>query len=142
MAIENQEIAELVGRYFAACNAGDMQAAAQLDGKVGFGFRTTAWRGRLGVDTWVGMLKKWWDSLEYFRAELEELSTSSDGSVGFAWGFHGEKFKVKGRPDEQVRVRFSHVYKKDGDKWQCIMYHRDIQPFDEDGRYVPRFTTA
>jgi hypothetical protein len=46
-----------------------------------------------------------------------------------------EEFQEQGRPPERARVRFSKVLTKGPRGWQVLLYHRDIQPFSERGRY-------
>ena len=52
-----------------------------------------------------------------------------------------EAFQERGHPPERARVRFSKVLTRGPHGWQVLLYHRDIQPFTEDGRY-PRTLTA
>ena len=52
-----------------------------------------------------------------------------------------EEFQEKGRPPERARVRFSKVLTKGARGWQVLLYHRDIQPFNDDGSY-PRALTV
>jgi hypothetical protein len=51
-----------------------------------------------------------------------------------------EKWQEKGHLPEQARVRFSKVLTKGARGWQVLLYHRDIQPFTDEGRY-PRTLT-
>ena len=46
-----------------------------------------------------------------------------------------------GTPPERARVRFSKVLTRGPQGWQVRLYHRDIQPFADDGRY-PRALTV
>jgi ketosteroid isomerase-like protein len=144
MAVENKEIAEAVQRYLSTFSTGDMETFAKIEAAVvGFGFRTIGWRSRtrdLGVEAFVERAKKNRENFEVYHAEMEELNTSAEGNIGLAWGFWVERFKVKGRPPEEARVRFSFVFKKEADGWRMFMYHRDIQLFDKEGRYRTEFT--
>jgi hypothetical protein len=63
------------------------------------------------------------------------------GEVGLAWGVYLEQFQEQGHPPERARVRFSKVLTKGPRGWQVLLYHRDIQPFTDDGRY-PRSLTV
>ena len=142
MAIENKEIAEIVSRDVEAWNSRDWMAIAQIESNAaGFGFRSKGWRGRFeGIQAYAEFCKKAWAMMEHHRAELEELNTSAESNIGLAWGFWIERFKIKGRPPEQARVRFSFAFKKEADGWRMFMYHRDIQPFGSDGRYLTELT--
>ena len=79
-------------------------------------------------------------SLEYYDLELEEMHTAVYEDVVVAWGFHTEEFQHRGRDPESYRVRFSMtMLREDDGSLRTILSHRDIQPFGEQGRYVPRF---
>jgi ketosteroid isomerase-like protein len=79
--------------------------------------------------------------MDSYRLELEDLQTSVTGDIGLAWGVYIEEFQEKGRPPERARVRFSKVLTKGARGWQVLLYHRDIQPFNDDGSY-PRALTV
>jgi hypothetical protein len=79
--------------------------------------------------------------MEYYRVQLEDLQTSVTGDIGLAWGVFIEEFQEKGRPPERARVRFSQVLIKGARGWQVLLFHRDIQPFIEEGLY-PRTLTV
>ena len=96
-------------------------------GGVGYGFRT--FQPRAGPPDSI-------PSMEYWRVTLDELHTSVVGTIGLAWGVHTEEFEVKGQPPETVRVRFTNTLRWDGQRWENLLYHRDAQPFAEDGTYV------
>ena len=144
MSVENKEIAEAVQRYMSTFSSGDFETFTQIEAHVaGFGFRTIGWRSRtrdFDVKAHAERLKKNRDNLEYYHAEMEELNTSAEDKIGLAWGFWVERFKVRGQPPEQAHVRFSFLFKKEANGWRMFMYHRDIQPFDKDGRYLTEFT--
>lgn len=109
---------------------------------VGFGFRTLAPRGV--DDATAGyprpLLEAFFASMDYYNLRLDEIHTSVHGNVGVAWGFHTEEFRHRGRESEAYRVRFSFtvIRGEDGALTQLIS-HRDIQPFGDDGRYIPRY---
>lgn len=135
------EFASLVRARYAAWSAGDRKAITEAsDGfTIGFGFRTREARGsdpipkaaiRRAVD---GLL----DSMVYYRTDVEELHTRAFGNVVVAWGFHTEDFQVRGRAPERIRVRFSTTAIKTADGWRELIGHRDAQPFDERGIYLP-----
>ena len=52
-----------------------------------------------------------------------------------------EELQEKGRPPERARVRFSMVLTKGVRGWQVLLYHKDIQPFNDEGAY-PRALTV
>ncbi len=105
----------------------------------GFGFRTKAVRthNNLADDVRRQRLEAWFDKMEHYEIEVEDLQVSVVSDIGLAWGFHVEDFQVKGRPPERIRVRFSGTYRRAEDgQWQKLFFHRDIQDFDENGRYL------
>ena len=51
---------------------------------VGFGFSAAAWRDSGREEAYLRFL----DQVDYFRYDLEELSTSAEGDIGLAWGVH------------------------------------------------------
>ena len=75
--------------------------------------------------------------MDYYRVTVDELHTDVVGDVGMAWGFYTEEFQLKGRAPERVRARFSNAWKRDPSGWHLLTYHRDAQPFDSSGRYMP-----
>ena len=80
--------------------------------------------------------ENWLDDIEYFRHTDIDLNTWSEDDLGLAWGSYTEEFKHKGQSPEKTRIRFTCTYKKYGDKWRLIMFHKDIQPFTEEGLYL------
>jgi hypothetical protein len=70
----------------------------------------------------------------------EDVHASVVGEIGLAWGISIEEFQEQGHPPERARVRFSKGLAKGAKSWEVLLYHRDIQPFNEDGRY-PRALT-
>lgn len=78
--------------------------------------------------------------MEYLRHIDTELNTWSERDIGLAWGYFTEEFQHKGQPPEKVRIRFTSTYKKEGEKWRLLMFHKDIQPFNEEGFYPKELT--
>lgn len=126
-----------------AWNARDpvkIRNTAGASGGFGFGFRTRAFRDfrdASGQESETAMVRKFLSSLEYLRITLEEIHATVDGNVGFAWGFQTEEFQLQGRPPEKVRVRFTMTLKRDAGRWRQLLHHRDAQPFDDLGNYIP-----
>jgi hypothetical protein len=73
---------------------------------------------------------------------LEDFETAVVGEVGLAWGTFMETWQDTGQLPEQARVRFSKVLTKGAHGWQVVLYHRDIQPFADDGRYPKALTVS
>lgn len=102
---------------------------------VGFGFRSFAARG--GSNAGFGQnIEQFGASMEYYRIHLDTLQTRVDGDIGLAWGVHTEVFQVKGQSPESIRVRFTNTLRWDGRAWKNLLYHRDAQAFNANGRYV------
>jgi ketosteroid isomerase-like protein len=70
----------------------------------------------------------------------EDFETSATGDLGLTWGVFIEEFQEKGHPPERARVRFSKVLTKGAQGWHVLLYHRDIQPFTDAGRYPKTLT--
>ena len=144
MPITKEEVAEAVREWCEAFHTGDIQTIIAMEAQSGgFGYRALARRDHvaLGEGTWQQRLEQFFGQMEYFRLKLEDLQTSVTGEVGVAWGIFIEEFQEKGRPPERSRVRFSLVLTKGARGWQVLLYHRDIQPFNDDGSY-PRALTV
>jgi ketosteroid isomerase-like protein len=126
--------------WIAAYDAHDAEAVARLDPPAnGYGFRDLPYRSsERPLSTYIDGLKTFFGSMEYYRMELNELHADVDGNIGLAWGFFTEDFKEKGRPPEKVRVRFTTTVKYDGNSWRTLLYHRDVQEFDAQARYLRR----
>lgn len=143
MSITKEEVAEVVRGYMAAYDNHDVQTIVAMGaGEVGFGFRKKAWRdwASLGESARFAENEQFFGQMDYYRLNLEDLQTSVAGDIGLAWGVFIEDFQVKGRPPERARVRFSHAISKGERGWQVLLFHRDIQPFDEEGCYVTELT--
>lgn len=103
---------------------------------VGFGFRTFAARQPSTDAATDQSISLFATAMDYYRITLDEIQTKVDGDIGLAWGVHTEVFKIKGQPAESIRVRFTNTLRWDGRAWKNLLYHRDAQPFQANGRYV------
>ena len=136
----NEEIAELVRREFEAWKSKDIKTIITLGANIigGFGWRSADYRN---FPPPVEQVTRFVESTDYADSSgFEELHTWSEGDVGIAWGIVIEEFQRKGQPPEKAKVRISLTFKKDSEGWHQIMYHRDIQPFDENGQYPIELT--
>ena len=145
MSITKEEVAEAVKEWLAAYSTGDIQTIVAMEARsVGFGFRALSWRERdhaaLDEADLSQRLERFFGRMDNYRAELEDLQTSLTGDTGLAWGVFIEEFQEKGQPPERAHVRFSNVLTKGATGWQVVLFHRDIQPFDEEGRYPKALT--
>jgi len=139
LPITNDEVAEAVRDWCEAYNTHDVDTLVEMEASsYGFGFRSLAPRGRGRVLREV--LTGFFSGVDYYTLTLESLETNIHGDVGLAWGVFIEDYQHKGRPPERARVRFSNVMTKAGPTWQVLLYHRDVQPFDEHGRYPTTLT--
>ncbi len=145
MSIENEEIAEIIRKGGEPINSRDAEAVVAGEASViaGFGWRTYGWRGQnLSTEAMTERVTKFFEVMEYYNTEPTEIHTWSEGDIGIAWGVITESFQRKGHPPEKIQQRFTFTFKKDADGWHQIMYHRDIQPFNEDGLYQIELTQA
>ncbi len=144
MPMTKEEVAEAVREWCGAWHAGDIQTIITMEAQAGgFGFRELARRDHAayGEGAYLQRLEQLFGQWDYYRLEFEDLQTSVTGDIGLAWGVFIEEFQEKGRPPERARVRFSLVLTKGARGWQVLLYHRDIQPFNDDGSY-PRALTV
>ena len=128
----------------AAWNNRDIDALIGGGWTRGFGFRTIAARtdANYTPETVRSILTTFFDSLDHYRIIPGETTILVDGDIALTWGFHTEEIKHKDRLPETYRVRSSATMKKNADgNWQTIMSHRDIQPFDENGGYIPEYSS-
>lgn len=144
MRITKEEVAQAVRDWIGAFNRRDL-AACVIDAEgVGYGYRTIGARdmSSLGIEGNTRLLGDFFARCDSFRTTLEQVETAVTGEdLGLAWGVFVEDFQEKGRPPERARVRFSQVMRKTADGWKILLFHRDIQPFGEDGRYPRELTT-
>jgi hypothetical protein len=126
----------------AAWAAADVDAITSGGGSAaGFGFRSLAPRGVDDPEAPYAraLLQAFFASFEYYNLELEEIHTAVYDHAVVSWGFHTEDFKHRGREPERYRVRFSMtLLREDDGRLRGVLSHRDIQPFGDEGRYVPR----
>ena len=145
MAITKEEVAEAVRAWCAAWHARDIQTIIAMEARAGgFGFRALARRDHAALGDegyWWQRLERFCGQMDTYRLELEDLQTSVTGDIGLAGEVFNEEFQEKGRPPERVRVRFSMVLTKGARGWQVLLYHKDIQPFNDEGAY-PRALTV
>ena len=131
-----------VDKFYAAYNAGDIEAIAEqsLGFEAGFGFRTQLPRRTedkaLSGNEIAELMKPFFDQMEYYDLWIDDISIEVHRNVSIAWGFHLESFKIKGREPVKVRVRFTQSFMlgEDGEM-ETLLCHRDIRQFGEDGRY-------
>jgi hypothetical protein len=140
-----EDVAEEMRRRFTVFDSRNLDAIMQNSHEgVGFGYSSAAPRsapwGSADPGDEAAAIKRFLDSTEYYHTKFQELHTSVEGDIGLAWGIFVEDFKVRGQPPEMARVRFTQVLKKEGVRWRPILFHRDIQPFDKQGRYLKQFT--
>src|SRR5437867_519756 len=106
---------------------------------IGFGWRGQAWR----TSQWGGVsaeelrknsaemlrqqLERDFASWDYYHVDVTDLHTAVDGDIGLAWGTYNESFKPKNGAPETAHVRYPETYKRDGNPWRSLLYHRDIE---------------
>ena len=145
MAMTKEEVAEAVRTWCTAWHTHDIPTICAMEARaVGFGFRALAGRdhGARGEAYQAQFLKQFFGQKVYYRLEPENFQTAVEGELGLAWGVYVEAWQDNGQPPEQARVRFSKVLTKGVRGWQVLLYHRDIQPFTEEGLYPKTFTVV
>ena len=147
-----EDIEREIRRIFSAFDSGDVGALLKnAQEGINYGWRNSAARigsvvvdpqeaAAHGAEAYREAMKRFFDSMEYYHVRFEELHTSVEGNIGLGWGVYIEDFKIKGQPPEKARVRFTTVLKNEGESWDVLMRHSDIEPFDEHGRYLPQLT--
>ena len=141
--ITKDEVAKAVRSWYSAWNSGDLKAVTKFDAHaVGFGWRSAPWRdaSAIGEEAYLQAITQLLEGSEYGTLVLDELHASVEGDIGLAWGVHTEDFKLKGQSPEKAHVRFTMVLKKSRGNWGLLLFHRDIQSFDEKGRYLREHT--
>ena len=143
-AADAKDLEKDVRLAFEAWNANDVEkivSTESLIGGTGFGYRTRAVRLASQADSdpaaAAASIKGFFAVFDYFRVELDEVQTAVDGDVGIAWGYYTEEFQPKGGDRQVVRARFSGTWRREGDRWRQLLYHRDAAPFDDKGRHIP-----
>jgi ketosteroid isomerase-like protein len=149
-----EDVEHEIRRLWAAQGSGNVDVMLPNAGRgINFGWRRAPMRtGGWAVDpkevaahgdeAYRQVMRRFYDSMEYYHCNFEELHTSVEGDIGLGWGVYVEDFKPKGQPAERARVRLTMVLKKEGERWRTLMRHSDIEPFDENGRYLPQLTTV
>jgi ketosteroid isomerase-like protein len=141
MAITPEDVADAVRQWCTAWHTRDIPTILAMEAQAGgFGFRRVDRRDHVAMGD-RKTLEQFFGRMEDYRLEPEDIQTAVTGAVGLAWGVYIETFQEQGRPPERARVRFSKVLTKEPHGWQVLLYHRDIQPFTDDGRY-PRTLTV
>jgi ketosteroid isomerase-like protein len=144
MPITPEDVADAVRQWCMAWHTRDIPTILAMEAQAGgFGFRRVDRRDHvtIGEAPYRKTLEQFFGRMEDYRLEPEDIQTAVTGAVGLAWGVYLETFREQGRPPERARVRFSKVLTKGPQGWQVLLYHRDIQPFTDDGRY-PRTLTG
>jgi hypothetical protein len=71
-------------------------------------------------------LERFFGQKAYYRLEPEDVQTSVEGVLSWAWGVCREAWQDYGQPPKQDQVRFSKVLTKSAQGWQVLLYYRDI----------------
>jgi len=140
--ITQSDVEQQVRASLSVWNTGDPMRIVETPGPggnrgSGFGYRTRAPRAGQSREDEMAVIRTFLASAEYYRATLDEIHTAVDGDIGLAWGFFTEQFHVRGRAPEKVRIRFTTVLKREAGTWRQLLFHRDAQPFDDKGNYIP-----
>lgn len=145
MTITAEDVAEAVRGWAASFGTRELNHGLGMEAKsFGYGFRNRQSRdiGATG-GAYAERIGKWIPGLTHYSLEIEELRTRVAGDTGFAWGFYVEETESPGEPRERAVVSFSKALQRDADgSWHILMFHRDIQPFDDRGSYLKELTAT
>ena len=144
MAITPEDVADAVRQWCTAWHTRDIPTILAMEAQAGgYGFRPLARRDHAARTEaeYRQNLERFFGQMASYSLQPEDIQTSVIGEIGLAWGVYLEAFQEQEHPPERARVRFSKVLTRGPRGWQVVLYHRDIQPFTEDGRY-PRTLTA
>jgi ketosteroid isomerase-like protein len=140
MAMTKEDVAEAVRAWCTAWHTRDMETIMAMEARaVGFGFRPFTRRDHLANargEARERPLERFFNQKESYSLVLEACETTVVGDVGLAWGTYLETWQDQGHPPEQALVRFSKVLTRGESGWEVVLYHRDIQPFTAEGRYL------
>jgi ketosteroid isomerase-like protein len=143
MAMTKADVAEAVRAWCTAWHTRDIETLLVMEApSFGFGFRPFTPRDHVATGE-AGRresLERFFGQKDAYSVVLEHFETAVVGEVGLAWGTFLEKWQDQGQPPEQARVRFSKVLTRGAHSWQVLLYHRDIQPFADGGRYPKALT--
>jgi ketosteroid isomerase-like protein len=145
MSMTKEDVADAVRAWCAAWHTRDIPTILAMEAQAGgFGFRPLVRRDHVvrGEESYRQTLERFFGRMDDYRLELADFETSVTGEVGLAWGVYIETFQEKDHPPERARVRFSKVLTKGARGWQVLLYHRDIQPFTDEGRYPRELTVV
>ena len=145
MAITKEEVAEAVRAWCHAWHTRDIETLLVMEApSFGFGFRPFTPRDHViaGEAGRSEKFERFFGRMDAYSLVPEDVETAVVGEVGLAWGTFLEMWQDKGQPPEQARVRFSKVLTRGAQGWQVLLYHRDIQPFADDGRYPKALTVV
>ena len=135
-----EELKAHIEYEFEAWSNKDIDKIVSLGYAVGFGFRSRAPRHSKDFkpEAIRTDLKTWFDTIEYYKITPEEINILIDGDdIGLVYGFYIDEIKHKGQTPEKNKVRFTFTYRKGKDgKWHTLLYHRDVQRFQENGLYI------
>ena len=108
----------------------------------GFGYRTMAPRTANDIpqSSMKQVIEEWFETMKYIKVELKDFDVVIDGNIGLIWGYYVEDFQEVGKKPERNLVRFSETRRRtEGGHWETMISHKDIQPFDENGQYIPKY---
>jgi ketosteroid isomerase-like protein len=143
MPITKEEVEKIMRDESAAWNARDMTAFVGNNANaVGFGFRAAALREHSSISEkdMLALMDAFINQMEHYHIEIQDMYITVDGDFGFALATFIEDFQIKGKPREKYLVRSSTTCKKEDGGIKVIYYHRDVQPFDDAGNYIPRYS--
>ena len=139
-AITESEVQSVLNNWYQAIDQGDIEKLISLDAALedGFGFRSNSPRQRLSEADTRALWESFYGGMDYYNIGIEDIQIKVFGATAVAWGVQSENFKRVGAEPESLVVRFSFTLVKHAeDSIEIVLAHRDIQKFDDNGRYIP-----
>lgn len=90
---------------------------------------------------WGPIEKGWQPVTETFRwvgsrftggsAEVENVVVTSSGDLAYTVGFERGLASVSGAPAQEMVIRVTHIYRREGGEWKLVHRHADFPPADQ-----------
>ena len=65
------------------------------------------------------------------RADVEHAVIAQSGDLAYTVGFERGPASVAGGPSQEMVIRVTHIYRRDGADWKLVHRHADFPPPDQ-----------
>ena len=62
---------------------------------------------------------------------VENAMVHASGDLAYTVGFERGPVSVDGRPEQEMVIRVTHIYRRFGDEWMLVHRHADFPPADQ-----------